>query len=182
MVVTTRTIQGQSIYLLEKEVKESGGCKTDVKLGYFMQMMENWKEGEKKDSLSADELNDLKQKYHSDTMTQKDCVDLMEELVEAGIMTKEEARLVYSGGIPLDITKKNGFLQKCTPEFEAIQSRWNEAKRSGSDGNDTQKMGYDYFEAWYDWAKQNTNVDDPDNESCFIDTRKYMEILKELRS
>ena len=44
MVVTTRTIQGQSIYLLEKEVKESGGCKTDVKLGYFMQMMENWKE------------------------------------------------------------------------------------------------------------------------------------------
>ena len=172
MIVKTKVVQGQNIYVLES----SNGCKADSELGYFMRMMERYKEGEKKDSLSADELNALKQKYNSNTMTKKDCVNLLGELVEAGIMTKEEASSLYIGGVPIDITKKNGFIQKCTPEFEAIQSRWKE--QNSSAGNYAQKMGYDYFEAWYDWARLSTNVDDPDNNSCFVDTKRYIEMFQ----
>lgn len=184
-MVKTTVIQGKSIYYIDKDVMESYGYEVNIKPDYFAKMMETRKEGEKKEALSEDELNTLKQKYNSNTMTKKECVNLMGELVEAGVMTKSEARQVYDSdiGFPIDLNNMNGFLQKCTPEFEAAKDRWyKESGRYAGSGYLEQKMGYDYFEAWYDWAKFNTNIADPDNDSYFVDTRKYMEILKELRS
>lgn len=181
-MVKTTEIQGRRIYYIDKEVMESYGYEVNVKPDYFAQMMETWKEGEKKDRLSADELNTLKNKYNSDTMTKKECVDLMGELVEAGIMSKSEAHQIYRGGIPIDLDNMNGTLQKCTPEFEAAKARWYKAAgRTGNAAGSEPKMGYEYFEAWYDWARLNTSMSDSDSASYFVDTKRYIEILKELR-
>lgn len=182
-MVKTTIINGQRLYIVDREVMEAHGCKVTTAPSYFNEIVQTWKEGEKKDALSEEELNALKQRYDPDNMTEKECICLLGELAEAGILTSSEAAGIYHGGIPVDITKQNGMLQKCTPEMEAVKSRWN--KVSGGInrlGNLNRKMGCEYFEAWYDWAKLNTNVDNPDQEKSFVNTRRFIEILKELRA
>lgn len=182
-LVKTTLINGQRVYIVDREVMEAHGYKITIAPSYFNEIVQTWKEGEKKDALSEEELNDLKQRYDSDSMTEKECISLLGELVEAGILRSSEAASIYHGGIPLDITKQNGMLQKCTPEMEAVKSRWNKASGGINGlGNLDRKMGCEYFEAWYDWAKLNTNVDNPDQEKSFVNTRRFIEILRELRA
>ena len=182
-MVKTMMLNGQRIYVVDREVMEAHGYKVTVTPSYFDKMAQTWNEGQKKDALSEEELNALKQKYDSDNMTEKECIGLLGELVEAGILTKKEAAGIYDGDIPLDITKQNGMLQKCTPEMEAARARWNKVSGGvNSLGNLNRKMGYEYFESWYDWAKMSTNVDNPEQEKSFVGMRKFIEILRELRA
>lgn len=173
----TAVINGLRVYLLDREVMEAHGYK--VELSYFAKTAENWREGERKDTLTAEELDALKQKYDSNTMTRKECIDLFGELVEAGILTVSEAKSIYHGGIPMELNL-NGTLQKCTPETEAARARWQRIS-GGLEASDdlSWKMGYDYFDAWYDLVRVTAAADDPDK--AFIHYKKFMGIMEELR-
>lgn len=180
-MVKTMMLNGQRVYVIDGEVMEAHGYKVTITPSYFDEAAQTWKEGQKKDALSEEELYALKQRYDSDNMTEKECISLLGELVEAGILTKDEAAGIYDGNVPLDITQQNGVLQKCTPEMEAARARWNKASGGvNGSGNLNRKMGYEYFESWYGWAKMNTNADNPEQEKSFADMRKFMKILKEL--
>ena len=179
-MVKTTMLDGRRIYLVDREVVEAHGH--PVELSYFAKVAETWKEGEKRDSLSAEELDALKQKYNSDTMTRKECIDLLGDLVEAGFMTASEAKNIYSGLIPIDLNL-NGALQKWTPGAENVRNRWNRISGGLEASDDLNwKMGYEYFDAWYDLAKISTTVNDPDKDWIFGSYKRFMGVLDELRA
>lgn len=164
--------------LTEKDVDMSG-----VEPGYFRTAMKTWVEGKKKDSLTEEELNALRQRYNSRYMTNRDTVDLLGDLVEAGILTASRARDIYNGAVPLDVTKDTaGRLEKCTPQTEAVHNRW--MSLCGGPGNMASMvrvMGLDYYRAWYESAKLSTNVD-ISRSGYFADCEKYLGILEQLQS
>lgn len=174
---------GTPIYTISKDdIKRMGLSYNPT---YFAKAIETWKEGTKKDSLSAEELNTLKQKYNSNMMTKKECVDLLGELVETGIMSSERAQAIYHGGVPIDISKtQNGFLQKeYVPGTDDLRDAWKEMNIGGNSDNENlnMKMGYDYFKTGYQIARMDTTIDDPDNDPYFIGCRQFLDILEALR-
>lgn len=178
-------INGKSIYTISKADKDWLGLSDGYESTYFAKAIETWEEGEKKDRLSTEELNALKQKYNSNTMTRKDCVDLLGDLVKSGIMSSERAQAIYICGAPIDISKMQcGFLQKeYVPGTDALRDAWKEMNIGKNSENEdlNKKMGYDYFKTGYEIARMDTNIDDPDNDSYFIGCREYLDILEALR-
>ena len=84
----------------------------------FQQQAEKWVEGARKDKLTDEELENLKQKYNSANMSKEDSIALIGDLVESGIISKGRAAAIYLGITPLDESKINptkpeGGLTKC---------------------------------------------------------------------
>lgn len=176
-------LDGRSIYTISKDdVKRMG---LDYNPTYFARAIETWKEGSKKDSLSEEELNTLKQKYNSNTMTRKECIDLLGDLVESGVMSSERAQAIYICGVPIDISKtQHGFLRKeYVPGMDALRDAWKRMNIGGDSENEdlNRKMGYDYFKTGFQIARMDTTIDNPDSDPYFIGCREYLDILEALR-
>lgn len=92
---------------------------------YFTESFDSWIEKEAKAGLTDSELKDLKSKYNSDNMSDKENIDLLGELVELGILTKSEAFGLYYGivQLPADFVLGQGqpVLEKYSPD--AIENK-----------------------------------------------------------
>ena len=133
---------------------------------YFDIVSKTWKEGTKKSSLSTNELNDLKNRYNFKNLSDKDMVDFMGELVEAGIIDTGTATAMYYGLIPID-SSRGGVLTKCDPATEARM----DSLRKGFDGmgdgyygmGGIRTMlsagGIESYRNWYEYTKLMTTVD-----------------------
>lgn len=156
------SVNGMRVYV--PEAKDYG---IEVEPSYLLLASKTWKEGEKRDSLSVDELNDLKRRYNFKNMSEKDAVDFMGELVEAGIMDTCTAKAMYLGLIPADSTHTGGMLTKCDPATEARI----DSLRKGFDGmgdgyygmGGIRTMlsagGIESYRNWYEYTKLMTTVD-----------------------
>ena len=56
-------------------------------------------EGSKRDSLTRQEIEELKRRYNCKNMSEEDTVSLFGELVEAGIMSTSTARDIFLWGL-----------------------------------------------------------------------------------
>ena len=175
--MTMTTINGFPIYAVtSKEVKPG-------KPSYFAEQFSKWVEGSRKEQLSEEEIEKLKKKYNSGSMSKEDSVSFMGELVEAWIISKVTARNIYYGFIPLDeskvdLTKNQSFLTKCD---DAYERRMNFSSAFHGLGVMVGTGGIDYYRNWYEYAKSATDVD-VDTSRYFQDCKRYLDILEQISS
>lgn len=155
------TVNGMRVY-----VPEAKDFNMEVKPSYLLIASQTWKEGAKRDSLSVDELNDLKRRYNFKNMSEKEAVDFMGELVEAGVVSTSTAMAMYLGLIPAD-SSSGGILTKCDPATEARC----DSLRKGFDGMGVgyegmggirtmlSAGGIESYRNWYEYTKLMTTVD-----------------------
>lgn len=155
------SVNGMRVY-----VPEAKDYNIEVEPSYLLLASKTWKEGAKKDALSVDELNDLKRRYNFKNMSEKEAVDFMGELVEAGVMSTSTAMAMYLGLIPAD-SSPGGVLTKCDPATEARM----DSLRKGFDGmgdgyygmGGIRTMlsagGIESYRNWYEYTKLMTTVD-----------------------
>lgn len=155
------SVNGMRVY-----VPEAKDFNMEVKPSYLLIASQTWKEGAKRDSLSVDELNGLKRRYNFKDMSEKEAVDFMGELVEAGIMDTGTAKAMYLGLIPADASSK-GVLTKCDPAMEARR----DSLRKGFDGMGAgyegmggirtmlSAGGIESYRNWYEYTKLMMTVD-----------------------
>lgn len=67
----------------------------------FQKVWDSWEEGEKKSELSKEEIKQLKKKYNSNSMTDEETTELLGHLVQSGIISKDMAKNIFYGAVPL---------------------------------------------------------------------------------
>lgn len=165
--MTIRMINGFPIYAVTR-------AEVPCQPSYFQQQAETWVEGSRRDTLSEEEIEALKQKYHSSNLSKKDTVALFGELVEAGILSTSTARDIYCGAVPLDTskidpTKPQGVLTWCGQAAEAF----------GGLGTMLGVGGLASYGNLYEYAKKTTDVD-VENSRYFQEYRQFLNILEQI--
>ena len=174
--MTIQTVNGFPVYAVTRK-------EVEYRPSFFQQQAETWVEGAKKDKLTDEELENLRKKYHPATMTRKDSIALMGELVEAGIISKGRARDIYYGFTPLDESKINptkpeSVLTRC----DDASDRWmNGFGNLGGLGTMLEVSGMDSYRTMYEYSKRETDVD-VDQSQYFQDYRKFLEIMEQLNA
>ena len=168
------TINGFPIYAVTRNDVE-------YRPSYFQQQAETWVEGSKRDSLTRQEIEELKRRYNCKNMSEEDTVSLFGELVEAGIMSTSTARDIFCGATPLDVskidpTKPQSVLTKCDEAYESRMSgiRSFEGLRAMFSVG-----GLDAYKNWYEYAKSVTDVD-VEEHRYFQEYRKFLEVLGQI--
>ncbi len=169
--MTMTTINGFPIYAVtQKEVP--------CELSYFAKQALTWVEGSKRDSLSEEEIADLKRRYHSGNLTEKETTSLFGEMVEAGIMSAATASFIYHGVTPIDeskvdLTKNQSVLTRCEDNFLGKPDF-----ASGLAGVGTMfgAGGLGIYKNWYEYARANTDVD-VEKSGFFQEYRYFLDVL-----
>lgn len=168
------TINGFPIYAVtQKEVP--------CELSYFAKQSLTWVEGSKRDQLTQEEIADLKNRYHSKNMTEKEKTSLFGELVEAGIMSKATASFIYHGVTPMDEskidpTKPQDVLTKCD---DASDGKLNFANGFSGLGTMLGVGGMGSYKNWYEYSKENTDLD-VEKSKYFQEYRYFLDVLAQI--
>lgn len=160
-------------------VPEAKDVNLEITPSYLSIASKTWKQGEKKNSLSVDEMNQLKNKYNFKNMSEKDMVDFMGELVEAGVVDASSVVAMYDGRlIPVDASQTGGVLTKCDPVMEA---RCNRLRNGYGDIGGIRAMlsagGIESYRNWYEYTKLKTTVNVGESE-FFQSAEKLLEIFQ----
>ena len=143
----------------------------------FIEAYETWEEGTKQNQLSAKQLTDLKEKYNTNKMSDKDVIQLFGDLVRAGVMSKGEALDIYNVAAPLDVSNYDGTtqgtLKACSGREQASPSYNGFSDMSGD-------KGYDYYKAELENIKEFTNTN-PEENRYFQTYDRFLQIMEQLR-
>lgn len=174
------SVNGYQVYGITAQEMRDRGMKLDEKAAWFAEEYASWVEGAKKDQLSGEELQELKRKYSSGNLSEKESFALLGELVEAGVITKKNAGRMWAGWTPIDLSnwqpgKETGTIRKCDPD-EGNRTLGSLQGLSAM----LQAGGISAYENWLERAKATTNVDVGKSE-YFMDCQQFLDILKELR-
>lgn len=133
----------------------------------FQKVWESWEEGDKKSELSEQEIKQLKKKYNSNSMTDEETTDLLGQLVQSGLLSKDMAKNIFYGVVPLspeELSNTEGFLRPATAADDF----------NGVEGFNHQK-DFDYFQSIFGQVSQSSDKE-------YISGYKaYMFVLDQLR-
>lgn len=140
----------------------------------FMQAYDTWEEGTKKSQLSDKELNYLKQKYNSNKLSDKETIELLGDLVKLGVLSKNDAHLIYLGAIPLDVSNYDGTTQGSLTKCNA-----NDPVRGRSFGSFLRDRGYWEFKSTFEEIKASANSK---SDSSYVKSYdSFLQITEQLR-
>ncbi|MEY8337898.1 hypothetical protein AALB16_07660 [Lachnospiraceae bacterium 62-35] len=171
--MTIKMLNGFPIYAVTRK-------EVEYRPSYFQQQAETWVEGSKRDKLSEQEIEALKKKYNSSSLSKEDTVALFGELVEAGIMSISTARDIYCRAIPLDVSKIN------PTKPEGVLTRCDDSRKTnhvfgsiGGLGTMLGVGGLESYKSWYEYAKSATDVD-VKKSSYFQEYRQFLNVLEQM--
>lgn len=138
--------------------------------GYFQQVMTSKQEGDKKAELSGEQLDELRKKYNTGRfMSDKETSDLMSDLADMGLLSRNFARDISFGFVPMSMEDLHRTtLEACPSNYSALNVI-------------SQVRGFDSMQATYEKIKE-VSPRSEYTKKYLSDYETYMSVLEKIRS
>lgn len=129
--------------------------------------------------LSAQQIKELSDKYNVSNMSVTDRNNMLQEMADLGIISKETAGCLKNGLIPLgdvDMNDPHVRFNKCTPDYIQYSDL---LKRAGVFNDNGDQNWIEYFKAMYEVEKLGVGINSGNSE-FFNDLANYLEIMEQM--